>query len=68
MSNINEIKKERLRKLENIRKAGINPYPSKSKRTHSCDEAIEQFKWKNMILAGRLRAIRGHGRFCFYSS
>ena len=66
MSNINEIKKERLRKLENIRKAGINPYPSKSKRTHSCDEAIEQFKdGKNMILAGRLRAIRGHGGSVF---
>ena len=66
MSNINEIKKERLRKLENIRKAGINPYPSKSKRTHSCVEAIEQFKdGKNMILAGRLRAIRGHGGSVF---
>jgi len=66
MSNINEIKKERLRKLENIRKAGIDPYPSKSKRTHSCCEAIEQFKdGKNMILAGRLRAIRGHGGSVF---
>jgi len=63
---VNDIKKERLRKLKAIRASGIDPYPSKSKRTHSCYEAIEQFKdGKNMILAGRLRAIRGHGGSVF---
>jgi len=63
---VNDIKKERLRKLKAIKDAGIDPYPSKSKRTHSCNEAIEQFKdGKNMILAGRLRAIRGHGGSVF---
>ncbi len=70
MSNINEIKKDRLRKLENIRKLGINPYPSKSKRTHSCNQAIEDFEKlssskQEIFLAGRLRAIRGHGGSVF---
>jgi len=70
MSNINEIKKDRLRKLENIRKLGMDPYPSKSKRTHSCNQAIEDFKKLSsnkdeIFLTGRLRAIRGHGGSVF---
>ena len=70
MSNIDEIKKERLRKLENIKKSGINPYPRKSKRTHSCKQAIEDFKKlsssnQEIFLTGRLRAIRGHGGSVF---
>jgi len=70
MSNINEIKKERLRKLENIRKSGMDPYPSKSKRTHSCNQAIEDFEKLSsnkdeIFLTGRLRAIRGHGGSVF---
>ncbi len=70
MSNINEIKKERLRKLENICKLGMDPYPSKSKRTHSCNQAIEDFEKLSsnkdeIFLTGRLRAIRGHGGSVF---
>ena len=70
MPNISDIKKERLRKLENIRKAGIDPYPPKSKRTHSCAQAIEDFKKlssnnEEIFLTGRLRAIRGHGGSVF---
>ena len=63
---IQEIKQNRIEKMENIKKAGLDPYPAKTERTHTCKEAIEQFKdGKEMILVGRLRAIRGHGGSCF---
>jgi len=70
VSSIKEIKKARLKKLENIRKAGINPYPSKANRTHTCQEAIDGFEKlaeeKNeLVLVGRLRTVRGHGGSTF---
>jgi lysyl-tRNA synthetase class 2 len=70
MSSIKEIKKTRLKKLENIRKAGINPYPAKVKRTHTCQEAIDNFEKlmaeeKELFLVGRLRTIREHGGSTF---
>jgi len=70
VSSINAIKKNRLSKLENIRKKGINPYPAKVKRTHTCQEAIDKFEQlvaekKEAILVGRLRTIREHGGSTF---
>lgn len=70
MSSINAIKQARLKKLENIRQKGINPYPAKVKRTHTCQEAIDKFEQlmaekKEAILNGRLRTIREHGGSTF---
>jgi len=63
-----QLKKERLKKLYALQKAGINPYPSLSKRTHTAFEAINKFgklKNKNVSLTGRLIAKRGHGGLMF---
>ena len=70
MTNIEQIKKERLKKLENIKKAGIDPYPAKSNRTILCHQAVKEFEElfkneKELILAGRLRTIREHGGSTF---
>ncbi len=70
MSSIELIKKNRIRKLENIRKKGINPYPVKSNRTCACQEAIDQFEKlaeqeKEIFLVGRIKAIRTHGGSAF---
>jgi len=68
MSAINEIKQNRLEKLENFRKAKINPYPSEVKRTHTCQEALDNFDQladKEVFLVGRLRSIRQHGGSSF---
>lgn len=70
MPSIREIKKNRLKKLGNIRKAGINPYPAKTRRTHTCNEAVEQFgrlakENKELFLVGRLLTIRPHGGSAF---
>lgn len=70
MSSLQSIKEIRLKKLANIRRAGINPYPAKTKRTHTCREALDDFEKlarekSQVVLAGRLRVIRAHGGSAF---
>jgi len=69
MSNIEKLRKIRLKKLKNLEKAGINSYPAKTLRTHTNKEALDNFKKlinKKLILVGRIRSIRKHGGSCFY--
>lgn len=70
MSSIEAIRKNRLKKLQNIQKAKVNPYPAKTQRTHSCQVALDNFEelavaQSQIILAGRLRSIREHGGSTF---
>lgn len=60
----------RLDKLKNLRKKGIDPYPSKSKRTHEVAEFLDKFGTikkgkKKVTLAGRLMAKREFGGLTF---
>jgi len=58
--------KDRIKKLNEIKKEKVNPYPSWSKRTFTCREAAEKFDLgKGATLVGRLVSIRLHGRACF---
>jgi len=65
------IQKNRIKKLEAIKKAGVNPYPTKSNKTHAVKDAIADFdklatgKTK-VSLCGRLRSIREHGALTFF--
>jgi lysyl-tRNA synthetase, class II len=70
MSSIDEIRKARIKKLELLKKRGINPYPSDSKRELTLKEARESFdellrsqtkKW----LSGRVMSIREQGKIIF---
>ena len=45
---LEDYRNERLRKLQEIRERGIDPYPSVSRRTTKISEALEDFD-KNMI-------------------
>lgn len=70
MSTIDKIKKERRKKLENLREKGINPYPARVERTHSIEEVLSSFdklsgKEEKVILCGRIRLIREHGKISF---
>ena len=70
MATIDEIKKERLRKLARIQKSGDLAYPAQIRRTHTVAEALKDFSKlsktaKEIILVGRIRAIRGHGGSTF---
>ncbi len=62
------IRKIRIKKLDSIRQSGIDPYPAQVKRSHTCQEAIDNFAKltnKELFLVGRLRAIREHGGSTF---
>ncbi len=74
MNNIGATEKDlieaRRNKLEELKKLGINPYPSESKKEISnkkiLDNSLELIKSKKeLVTAGRITAIRGHGRLVF---
>jgi lysyl-tRNA synthetase class 2 len=63
-------REERLKKLEELKKLNINPYPAKTERTHMVGQVLADFekleKDKKIIsIAGRLRSVRGHGNLSF---
>ena len=68
MANLKELRDERLRKLEELKKLGINPYPAKAHRTHGAGEIIEGFDkldGKPTTVAGRIVSIRKFGKLAF---
>lgn len=70
MSTINEIRKNRIKKLKAIESAGLLAYPGQTKRTHTCAKALEGFgklsrSKKETILVGRLMSLRQHGGLVF---
>ncbi len=61
---------ERIKKFEQIKKQGINAYPSVSNRTNTCESVIVDFDnllqvQKKIILVGRIVLLRLHGGACF---
>lgn len=66
------LEKIRLEKIEELRSAGIDPYPTRAERTHISTEAIAAFEAaeKDAIevkatLVGRIRAMRPMGKITF---
>ena len=57
-----EIVKERMKKIEELKKEGVNPYPSKVERSSSLGEVLKSFSAfakarKKLALAGRIMEI-----------
>ena len=62
----NEYIKIRKGKLDNLIKAGVNPYPYSFNKKYSSVEALKlKIGTKKVSLAGRLMLIRDMGRLCF---
>jgi lysyl-tRNA synthetase class 2 len=67
---LQDIIKERQKKLAKLKDKGINPYPAAVKRTALIGEVLENFnRWqksgKILFLTGRLRAWRDQGKIIF---
>ena len=63
-------REDRLKKLEELQKLEINPYPAKVIRDYLVEEVLNNFDSllndkKEFYIAGRLRAKREHGNLCF---
>jgi lysyl-tRNA synthetase, class II len=70
MSNIEDLRADRERKIDRLKELGINPYPSTSNPTHTVAEALRKFEELEQIkqeinLAGRIMAFREHGAIAF---
>jgi lysyl-tRNA synthetase class 2 len=61
-------RKQRIGKVEEIRKLGIDPYPSKSERTHHAKQILDNYdnlQNEEVTVAGRLMSWRSHGQLAF---
>lgn len=67
-SRLDEILKERERKIETLKQMGIELYPAKSVK-EAANKAVvdnfEQYEAKTLTLAGRIMAWREHGKLIF---
>lgn len=62
---IDQLKKIRLEKLDKIKKLGIDPYPARCQRKQMISQA-RGMMGKEVAVAGRIVAIRGHGGIQFF--
>ncbi|MDD3887215.1 MAG: lysine--tRNA ligase [Patescibacteria group bacterium] len=63
-----ELRQNRIKKLEEIKNLGINPYPAKAERTNTCQEVIDSFdklKDQKNIIVGRIFLFRPFGKATF---
>lgn len=68
MATLKELRDERLRKLNELQKLGVNPYPSAVKRTHLANELKSDFaslEGQTVYVAGRVWRIRKFGSIAF---
>lgn len=68
MATLKDYRDERMRKLEELKTLGINPYPAQSHRTHNASEITGQFETlqgQTTTVAGRITSIRKFGKLAF---
>ncbi|OQA71004.1 MAG: Lysine--tRNA ligase [Parcubacteria group bacterium ADurb.Bin247] len=70
MATIDEIRDNRIKKLNKLKIQGINPFPMEVKRTHTIFEVLDKFselskQEEEIYLVGRIRSQRGHGKASF---
>lgn len=74
MAKYSNLEKVRLEKLNKMREEGIEPYPGRVERTHTIQQAKEEFLTAEedgkaeeiqVVLAGRIRSMRPMGKITF---
>ena len=65
---LEDYRNERLKKLDELKSRGIDPYPAKSHRNTKISEIVNHFdekKGQEVTIAGRIVAIRSFGKLVF---
>jgi lysyl-tRNA synthetase class 2 len=68
MATLKDYRDERLRKLDELRKLGVDSYPASSERTHMLGEILEGFdtlEGQQVSVVGRIQNIRKFGKIAF---
>lgn len=68
MATLKELRDERLRKLDELKQLGINPYPAESERTHDLQgihKDFETLEGQTVTTVGRIVSIRKFGKIAF---
>jgi lysyl-tRNA synthetase class 2 len=68
MATLQDFRNERLKKLEQLKRLGVNPYPSKVSRTHKNSEiklSFDELEGKEVSVVGRIKNIRKMGKIGF---
>lgn len=68
MATLKELRDERLRKLEDLKELGIDPYPAAVHRTHITQQIAAQFdelEGAEVTTVGRITSIRKFGKIAF---
>jgi lysyl-tRNA synthetase class 2 len=70
MSNIEDLRAEREKKIALLREQGKDPYPAVAERTHTIATVLEQFSQletaqTTLTITGRVMAMREHGALAF---
>ena len=68
MATLKDYRNERLRKLEELKKLGVDPYPAHATRTHTLAEVTDTFdhlEGKEVSVVGRVINIRRFGKIAF---
>jgi lysyl-tRNA synthetase class 2 len=70
MASLEEIRDVRLKKIEILKQAGKDPYPSRTSRTHTIAEVLADFDTlesskKVLTLSGRVMSLRAQGALIF---
>jgi lysyl-tRNA synthetase class 2 len=68
MATLKELRDERLRKLDELKQLGINPFPAQAKRTHVLADITDKFselEGQSVSVVGRIVNIRKFGKIAF---
>ncbi len=68
MATLQELRGERLRKLQELQMLGVNPYPARSSRTHKLAQITDDFETlegQEVSVVGRITNIRKFGKIAF---
>ena len=71
MSQEEEIRQERIKEIEALKRQGLDIYPAQIKRTHTVVQALDQFAkltktQEQITIVGRILSLRKHGKIAFF--
>ena len=68
MATMKELRDERIRKLNDIREMGVDPYPAKTNKDTKIGDILtdfDKFNSKDVVVAGRIVGVRKFGKIAF---